>query len=76
MEIMIQDSNDLCVEEDFNLEDDYCKKCANVEACLTAPDKETYVIGFYAMGKINLYKYTSIFNIHYSKVQYHYITKS
>ena len=34
MEIMTQDSNELCVEEDFNPDDDYCKKCHNVEACL------------------------------------------
>jgi len=34
MEIMTQDSNELCVEDDFNLNDDYCKKCDNVEACL------------------------------------------
>jgi membrane associated rhomboid family serine protease len=34
MEIMMQDSNELCVENDFNLDDDYCKKCDNMEACL------------------------------------------
>jgi membrane associated rhomboid family serine protease len=34
MEIMTQDSHDQCVEEDFSLEDEYCIKCANVEACL------------------------------------------
>jgi membrane associated rhomboid family serine protease len=34
MEIMTQDADDLCVEEDFNPDDDYCKKCLNVEACL------------------------------------------
>ena len=34
MEIMTQDSDELCVEEDFSLDDDYCKKCHNVEACL------------------------------------------
>jgi membrane associated rhomboid family serine protease len=34
MEIMTQDADDVCVEDDFNPEDDYCKKCPNVEACL------------------------------------------
>jgi len=34
MEIMTQDADDVCVEEDFNPDDDYCKKCPNVEACL------------------------------------------
>jgi membrane associated rhomboid family serine protease len=34
MEIMKQDADDVCVEDDFNPEDDYCKKCPNVEACL------------------------------------------
>jgi membrane associated rhomboid family serine protease len=34
MEIMKQDADDVCVEDDFNPDDDYCKKCPNVEACL------------------------------------------
>jgi membrane associated rhomboid family serine protease len=34
MEIMTQDSDELCVEDDFNPDDDYCKNCHNVEACL------------------------------------------
>ncbi len=33
-EIMVQDDDDLCVEEDFDANDEYCKKCANEEACL------------------------------------------
>jgi membrane associated rhomboid family serine protease len=33
MEIML-DSADLCVDEDFNIDDEYCAKCKNVEACL------------------------------------------
>ncbi|MBN1495169.1 MAG: rhomboid family intramembrane serine protease [Spirochaetes bacterium] len=33
-EIMTQDSKDLCAEDDFNSDDDFCKKCPNVEACL------------------------------------------
>jgi hypothetical protein len=34
MEIMLQDAGEKCVEEDFNIEDDFCKNCKNVEACL------------------------------------------
>src|SRR3990172_9374695 len=34
MEIMLQDVDGLCVEEDFNLDDNFCKNCKNVEACL------------------------------------------
>jgi membrane associated rhomboid family serine protease len=34
MEIMKQDSDELCVEDDFNPDDDYCKKCHDLEACL------------------------------------------
>ncbi len=32
-EIML-DQKDLCVDEDFNNDDDYCRKCKDVEACL------------------------------------------
>jgi membrane associated rhomboid family serine protease len=33
MEIML-DAADLCVDEDFNIDDEYCNKCKNVGACL------------------------------------------
>jgi len=33
-EIMTQDSEGLCAEDDFNSDDDFCKKCPSVEACL------------------------------------------
>ena len=32
--IMTEDSEDICVEEDFNDQDDYCRKCDNFEACV------------------------------------------
>jgi membrane associated rhomboid family serine protease len=32
-EIMTQDK-DLCVDEDFDTDDDYCKKCVNNDACI------------------------------------------
>ena len=34
LKIMDDNSTELCVEDDFNLEDDYCKKCESVEACI------------------------------------------
>ena len=34
MEIMMQDMDSLCVEEDFDSDDDYCKKCGSIDACL------------------------------------------
>lgn len=34
MEIMTQDNDELCVEDDFNAEDEFCTKCAHREACL------------------------------------------
>ncbi len=34
LSIMLQDITDKCVEEDFNIEDPYCEKCEQVEACL------------------------------------------
>jgi membrane associated rhomboid family serine protease len=33
-EIMMQDVDDLCVDEDFDIDEDYCSKCKNREACL------------------------------------------
>ncbi len=32
--IMLQDTTDKCVEEDFNITDPYCEKCEHMEACL------------------------------------------
>jgi hypothetical protein len=34
MDIMVQETDDICVDEDFNAEDEYCSRCDNVEACL------------------------------------------
>jgi membrane associated rhomboid family serine protease len=34
MEIMTQDADALCIDDDFDSDDDYCKKCPSVEACL------------------------------------------
>ncbi len=34
MEIMSQDNDELCVEEDFDANDEFCTKCAHREACL------------------------------------------
>ncbi|HOT43281.1 MAG TPA: rhomboid family intramembrane serine protease [Spirochaetota bacterium] len=34
MEIMTQDNEELCVEEDFDANDEFCTKCAHREACL------------------------------------------
>ena len=34
MEIMSQDNEELCVEEDFDANDEFCTKCAHREACL------------------------------------------
>jgi membrane associated rhomboid family serine protease len=34
MEIMTQDADGLCIDDDFNSDDDYCKKCPSIEACL------------------------------------------
>ncbi|MBN2157951.1 MAG: rhomboid family intramembrane serine protease [Spirochaetes bacterium] len=34
MEIMSQDVYDMCPEDDFDPDDEYCKKCKNIEACL------------------------------------------
>jgi len=34
MEIMTQDAGDLCIDEDFDSDDEYCKKCPSIEACL------------------------------------------
>jgi membrane associated rhomboid family serine protease len=34
MDIMTQDNNELCVEEDFDPSDEYCSKCVHREACL------------------------------------------
>ncbi len=32
--IMLDEADGLCVDEDFNIEDAYCQKCENVEACI------------------------------------------
>lgn len=32
--IMLDEAEGLCVDEDFNIEDAYCQKCDNVEACI------------------------------------------
>jgi len=32
--IMLEEAEGLCVDEDFNIEDAYCQKCDNVEACI------------------------------------------
>ncbi len=34
MDIMTQDDDELCVEEDFDPSDEYCTKCVHREACL------------------------------------------
>ncbi|MBP7734773.1 MAG: rhomboid family intramembrane serine protease [Spirochaetes bacterium] len=34
MDIMTQDINELCVEEDFDQSDEYCSKCVHRDACL------------------------------------------
>lgn len=34
MDIMTTDNDNICVEEDFDLNDSYCDKCENVNACL------------------------------------------
>lgn len=34
MEIMTQDAGDICPENDFDPDDEYCKKCKNIDACL------------------------------------------
>ncbi len=34
MEIMTQDNDELCVEEDFDAGDEFCTKCVHREACL------------------------------------------
>ncbi len=34
MSIMHEETDDMCVEEDFKEDDDYCLKCSNVNACL------------------------------------------
>jgi membrane associated rhomboid family serine protease len=34
MDIMHENQSDLCVEDDFDLSDNYCDKCENINACL------------------------------------------
>jgi membrane associated rhomboid family serine protease len=34
MEIMTQDADGLCIDDDFVSDDEYCKKCPSLEACL------------------------------------------
>jgi len=34
VQIMVEDEKNLCVEQDFNADDEYCKKCENLDACL------------------------------------------
>lgn len=32
--IMLDDADGLCIDDDFNYDDDYCQKCENIEACI------------------------------------------
>ncbi len=32
--IMLEDTDGLCIDNDFNIDDNYCQNCENVEACI------------------------------------------
>ena len=34
MDIFIGNSDGLCIDDDFSVDDDYCSKCDNYQACL------------------------------------------
>ncbi|NLV68134.1 MAG: hypothetical protein GXY14_10735, partial [Spirochaetes bacterium] len=34
MDIFLEKQDDLCIESDFSLDDDYCRKCDNYQACI------------------------------------------
>lgn len=34
MKIMYGDTEGLCIEDDFNIDDEFCSKCKNLEACI------------------------------------------
>ena len=33
-DILYSENNELCIQEDFDAKDDYCRKCENMESCL------------------------------------------